>query len=147
MAESTTTRWIKAPPARVYDALVDGPALATWLHPEGTTARLHECDARVGGHLRMEITHAPGPEGTRLFDMVFAQLRPGEAVVWKGAFVSDDPGLAGEMTLIFTLDAQAGGTQVTLRHEGIPAGVSVKDNEEGSASSLANLARFVERGA
>ncbi|MGK3967510.1 SRPBCC domain-containing protein [Sorangium sp. So ce118] len=147
MAESTTTRWIKAPRSRVYSALVDAEAIATWLCPEGATSRLHECVAEVGGHLRMEITHAPGPDGTRLFDLVFAELRPDEAVVWRGAFVSDDPVMGSEMQLTFTLQDEADGTRITLRHEGLPETISVEDNERGSESSLSNLARLVERGA
>lgn len=145
MAESTTTRLIKAPRSRIYNALIDGQALSEWLHPAGTTSRLHECDPKVGGHLRMEITHGPKPEDTRLFDLVFAELRPEEVVVFRGSFVSDDAALASEMQLTFTLKEETGGTRITLHHEGIPEGISVKDNERGSESSLDNLARLVER--
>ncbi|XYH98630.1 SRPBCC domain-containing protein [Sorangium sp. So ce1128] len=146
MGESTTTRFIKAPRSRVYSALVDGQALSTWLCPEGATSRLHECVPEVGGHFRMEITHAPGPDGTRLFDLVFVEMRPDEAVVWRGSFVSDDPVMRSEMQLTFTLEDEADGTRITLRHEGIPESISIEDNERGSASSLSNLARLVERG-
>ncbi len=145
MSESTTTRLIKAPRSRIYNALVDGLALSKWLHPAGTSSKLHECVPKVGGHLRMEITHGPKPEDTRLFDLIFAELRPEEAVVFRGSFVSDDPAMASEMQLIFTLKEEAGGTRITLRHEGIPERISVEDNERGSESSLDNLARLVER--
>jgi hypothetical protein len=37
-----------------------------------------------------------------------------------------------------------GGTLVTVRHEGLPAGISVELNEQGTASSLENLARLIE---
>lgn len=49
MAESTTTRLIKAPRSRIYNALVDGQALSKWLHPAGTSSKLHECVPKVGG--------------------------------------------------------------------------------------------------
>ncbi len=103
MAETTTTRFIKATRSRIYHALIDGQALSEWLHPAGTTSKLYVCDPKVGGHLRMSITHGPGTEGTRLFDLIFAELRPDEAVVFKGSFVSDDPAMASVMQLTFTL--------------------------------------------
>jgi uncharacterized protein YndB with AHSA1/START domain len=145
MAESTTTRLIKAPRSRIYNALVDGQALSKWLHPAGTSSKLHECVPKVGGHLRMEITHGPKPEDTRLFDLVFVEMRPEEAVAFRGSFVSDDPAMAEEMLIAITLKEETGGTRITLRHEGIPEKISVKDNERGSESSLDNLARLVER--
>jgi Activator of Hsp90 ATPase homolog 1-like protein len=52
--------------------------------------------------------------------------------------------LAGEMKLHFILRDAPGGTHVTVRHEGIPARISVEDNERGTASSLENLARLIE---
>lgn len=145
MAESTTTRLIKAPRSRIYSAIVDGQALSKWLHPAGTSSKLHECVPKVGGHLRMEITHGPKPEDTRLFDVIFAEMRPEEVVVFRGSFVSDDPAMSSKMQITITLKEEVDGTRITLRHEGIPGKISVRDNERGSESSLDNLARLVER--
>ncbi len=124
---------------------VYGRSLSRWLCPDGATSKLHECDSKVGGHLRMEITHGPNPEDTRLFDLIFAEMRPDEAVVFRGSFVSEDPAMVGEMKLTFSLKEEVGGTRITLRHEGIPEKISTEDNERGSESSLGNLARLVER--
>jgi uncharacterized protein YndB with AHSA1/START domain len=145
MAESTTTRLIRAPRARVYDAVADVRALARCLQPEGTSARIIGYD-RVSGRLRMEIAHGPRPEDTRRFHLALVETRPDEAVVYGAAFESDDPLLAGEMRLHFTLADAPGGTHVTVRHAGLPAGIRVEDNERGTASSLANLARLLEGG-
>ena len=145
MGESTTTRLIKAPRSRIYNALVDGQALSQWLRPEGTTSKLHECVPEVGGHLRIEITHGLKPEDTRLFDLIFVEMRPKEAVILRGSFVSDDPEMASEMLITIVLKEETGGTRITLRHEGIPERISIEDNECGSESSLDNLARLVER--
>ena len=60
------------------------------------------------------------------------------------AFEGDDPLLAGEMKLHFAVEDAPGGTQITVRHEGIPARVSVQENERGTQSSLRNLARLLE---
>ncbi|WP_018505966.1 SRPBCC family protein [Parafrankia discariae] len=43
-------------------------------------------------------------------------------------------------------DADGGGTDVTVRHEGIPDGVPVADNEAGTRMALAGLAAFLEAG-
>ncbi|MGK3989444.1 SRPBCC domain-containing protein [Sorangium sp. So ce136] len=56
------------------------------------------------------------------------------------------PRSPSEMQLTFTLQDEADGTRITLRHEGLPETISVEDNERGSESSLSNLARLVERG-
>lgn len=52
----------------------------------------------------MEITHAPGPEGTRRFHLAILEKREDEVVVYGAAFESDDPLLAGEMKLHFLLE-------------------------------------------
>ena len=92
----------------------------------------------------MEISHGPGPDDTRRFRLAILERRHDELVVYGAAFETDDPLLAGDMTLHFVLQDAPGGTQVTVRHEGLPARISVKDNERGTASSLDNLARLVE---
>ena len=38
-------------PERVYKAFIDPDAMAKWLPPNGFTGKVHEMDARVGGHL------------------------------------------------------------------------------------------------
>jgi hypothetical protein len=48
------------------------------------------------------------------------------------------------MTMTTTLVDADGGTDVTVLHEGIPAGVSDADNELGTRMALDNLAALVE---
>ncbi len=144
MAESTTTRMIRAPRAKIYATVSDIRALAGCLQPEGASSRILSYD-EAGWRLRMEITHAPGPEGTRRFRLSILETRKDELVVYGAAF-EGDPALAGEMKLHFILKETLGGTEVTVRHEGLPDSISVRDNEEGTAASLANLARLVEGG-
>jgi uncharacterized protein YndB with AHSA1/START domain len=92
----------------------------------------------------MEISHGPTPEATRRFHLAILEMRKDEVVVYRAAFESDDPLLAGEMKIHFVLKDAPGGTQIMVRHEGIPARISVKDNERGTESSLKNLARLIE---
>jgi hypothetical protein len=55
---------------------------------------------------------------------------PGERVVQAVDFVSDDPAYAGTMTIVA---------------EDVPDGISTEDHAAGLASSLANLAAYVEQ--
>jgi hypothetical protein len=48
------------------------------------------------------------------------------------------------MKLHFLLEDAPGGTEVTVRHEGLPERISVEDNEAGTQSSLENVARLLE---
>lgn len=81
----------------------------------------------------MEITHAPGPDGTRPFYLQKLEARPDDLVVYGSALETDDPLLQGEMKLHFLLEDAPGGTKVTVRHEGLPPAISVEDNELGTA--------------
>ena len=76
----------------------------------------------------MEVSHGPRPEDTRRFHLTLLEKRQDEVVVYGAAFESDDPLLAGEMKLHFSLKDAPAGTQITVLHEGIPAGISVKAN-------------------
>ncbi len=59
-------------------------------------------------------------------------------------FETADPELVGEMTITTTLADADGGTDVSIVHEGLPAGVSSADNQTGTRMALANLAALVE---
>src|ERR1700757_541448 len=121
------SRVIAAPPGRVWAALVDPGALMAWLPPGGMTGRFERFDARPGGSYRMVLTYsdasgAPG-KATAESDVVearFVDIVPGERVVQAVDFVSDDPAYAGTMTMTW-------------------------DHAAGLASSLTNLAAYVER--
>ncbi|MFI7494935.1 SRPBCC family protein [Kocuria sp. M4R2S49] len=147
----TASRVIAAPPGRVYAALVDPDALTAWLPPEGMSARFERFAARPGGSYRMVLTYAdasaaPG-KATADSDVVearFVDLVPGARVVQAVDFVSADPAFAGTMTMTWELTRAPGGTRVDLRAEDVPAGISAEDHAAGLASSLANLARWLQ---
>ncbi len=60
-------------------------------------------------------------------------------------FVSDDPAYAGTMTMTWEITPVDDGTRVDVVAEDVPDGVSAADHAEGIASSLDNLAGYVER--
>ena len=141
-----------APPGRVWAALVDPEALLVWLPPAGMTARFERFDARPGGSYRMVLTYsdasgAPG-KATADSDVVearFVDIVPGERVVQAVDFVSDDPAYAGTMTMTWAVTADGAGTRVDIVAEDVPDGISAEDHAAGLASSLTNLAAYVER--
>ena len=60
-------------------------------------------------------------------------------------FEPPHPAGGGAMTLTTTLtDAEGGGTDVLMVHEGLPDAVPAADNETGTRMALENLARLVE---
>jgi uncharacterized protein YndB with AHSA1/START domain len=144
-------RVVAAPPDRVYAALVDPDALLVWLPPDGMSGRFERFDARPGGSYRLVLTYAdasgaPG-KATADSDVVetrFVDMVPGERVVQAVDFVSDDPAYAGTMTMTWEVTAVDGGTRVDVVADDVPDGISAEDHAAGLASSLANLAAYLE---
>ena len=60
-------------------------------------------------------------------------------------FVSEHPTHAGTMTMTWEVSAVDAGTRVNIRADDVPAGISAKDHAAGLASSLANLATYLEQ--
>ncbi|WP_314174860.1 SRPBCC domain-containing protein [Streptomyces winkii] len=146
------SRVIAAQPGRVWDALVDREALTAWLPPAGMTGRFERFDARPGGSFRLVLTYsdasgAPGKatEDSDIVEARFVDVVPGVRVVQAVDFVSDDPAYAGTMTMTWAVTASEAGTRVDIVAEDVPDGVSAEDHAVGLASSLANLAAYVER--
>jgi uncharacterized protein YndB with AHSA1/START domain len=145
------TRHIKAPRAKVYDALIDADAIVRWKVPTGMTAHVHAFDGREGRTFRISLTYdAPTGTGktsasTDTYHGRFVQLLPHERVIEVDEFETADPAMRGEMTITITLsDADDGGTDLVAVHDDVPPGVSTADNEAGWQSAPARLAALVE---
>ena len=146
------SRVIAAPPERVWTALVDPEALRAWLPPSGMIGRFEQFDGRPGGSYQMVLTYsdasgAPG-KATADSDIVearFVDIVPGERVVQAVDFVSDDPAYAGAMIMTWEVTAADAGTRVDIVAEDVPDGISAEDHAAGLASSLTNLAAYLER--
>ena len=124
-----------------------------WLPPAGMRGRALEFDFRAGGRYRIELTYEeaalPGGVGksterTDVSKGTFLELVPDRRIVQSVEFESDDRAFAGEMVITWTLEPAEGGTRVTVTAEHAPAGISAEHHAAGLASSLENLARFVE---
>ena len=145
------SRMIAAPPATVYHALLDQESLEAWLPPNGMRGRIERWEPRPGGGFRMVLTYldpadSPGKtsDATDVVNIEFAALEPPERVVQRAVFESDDPSYAGTMTMTWYLAGAGEGTEVTVTATDVPPGIDQAVHEVGIASSLANLAAYVE---
>ena len=68
----------------------------------------------------------------------FIQLVPPRRIVEAVGFVTTDPSLLGEMTIVVTFKEVAGGTEVTFLCDDLPPGLRPEDNEAGSRLSWSN---------
>jgi uncharacterized protein YndB with AHSA1/START domain len=142
---------IDAPLPRVFAALVDRGALESWLPPGGMTGRFERFDARPGGSYRLALTYADptGAPGKSAADADVVEARyvdivPDDRVVQAVDFVSDDPAFAGAMTMTWSVRSVEGGTRVEITATDVPDGIGADDHAAGMASSLANLAAYLE---
>ena len=144
---------IRADVDTVFSALVDAEALAVWLPPNGMTGRFERFDVRPGGSYRLVLTYEDGSAGSGkatpdsdIVEVRFLDIVPGARVVQAVDFVSDDPAFAGTMTMVWELSAHENGTQVAIRAENVPRGITAEDHQAGLAASLTQLATYLGRG-
>ncbi|MEO7689219.1 MAG: SRPBCC family protein [Sphingomonas sp.] len=145
------SRIIKAPRAKLYAACLDPEMLARWRAPDRMSGVVHSFDAHIGGTYRMSLIYKASKRGagktsndTDSFTGRFVELVPDEKIVESIAFESDDPAYAGTMSLTTSFEEVPGGTNVTMKFDGLPPGIRPEDNETGTRQSLAKLAALVE---
>lgn len=143
-------RHIHAPRSAVYRALLDPSAVARWKFPEGMTCEIHRFEPHEGGAIRISLTYLePSALGktaahTDTYHGRFARLVPDQLVVEVDEFETDDPAMRGEMTITIALADAKGGTDLVATHEGLPPGVTPRDNEAGWNMALDKLTTLLE---
>jgi uncharacterized protein YndB with AHSA1/START domain len=149
--EDRASRVISAAPEHVYAALVNPQALMHWLPPAGMTGKFERFDAHPGGSYRLVLTYTDSSTsrgkttaGTDIVESRFIELVPGMRVVQAVDFVSGDPSYAGTMTMRWELTEVDGGTRVDITAGNVPVGIAAAEHAAGLASSLKNLANFLE---
>jgi uncharacterized protein YndB with AHSA1/START domain len=150
MTTTRVARHLRAPRARVYQALLDPALVQRWMVPDGMTSQVHSFDAREGGTFRISLTYEQATSTgktttqTDTFHGRFVRLVPDTEVVQAVEFETDHPALQGEMTITYALTDADGGTDLDGVHEDLPPGVPPADNELGWSLSLGKLAALVE---
>ena len=142
---------VRSDAARIFAALIDREALEQWLPPAGMTGRFDHFDASPGGSYRLVLSYDDPSEArgkttpdADVAEVRFVEIRPDTRLVQAVDFVSDDPSFAGTMTMTWELRPAGAATLVEVRAQNVPTGISAEDHAAGMASSLANLAAFVE---
>jgi uncharacterized protein YndB with AHSA1/START domain len=148
----SASRVIAAPRERVFAALVDREALTSWLPPDGMSASFERFDPRPGGSYRLVLTYrdaasGPGKSGADadIVEVRYVDIVRDVRVVQAVDFESDDPAFAGTMTMTWAVSGVGSGTRVEITADDVPDGISAEDHAAGLASSLANLADYLER--
>ncbi|SFM13372.1 SRPBCC family protein [Rugamonas rubra] len=134
-------RVLRAPPERVYRALLDADALAKWLPPHGFTCKVHHLEAKVGGTYKMSFTNFTSGN-SHSFGGAYLELVPNQRIVHTDQF--DDPNLPGEMRTTLTLREIFCGTELSIVQEGIPEVIPPEACYLGWQESLLLLAQLVE---
>lgn len=134
-------RVFKAPPERVYKAVLDPAASCKWLPPYGFTCTVHHMDAKVGGTYKMSFTNF-STGSSHSFGGEYLELVPNERIVLTDVF--DGMDMPGEMRTTYTLTKGAFGTEVNIVQEGIPSMIPVEACYLGWQESLMQLAKLVE---
>lgn len=143
-------RLIAASPETLYAAHLDAQAIAAWRPPAGMRAEIYRLDPRQGGGYRMAFVYEDetiaGKSGDNadVFEAVYVELVPNRRIVERVTFESDDAAFAEPMTVTTTFAAESGATRVTSTCENVSPAISEADHQAGIASSLENLARYVE---
>lgn len=131
----------KAPPERVYKAVLDPAANAKWLPPNGFTCTVHHLDAVVGGTYKMSFTNFSTGR-SHSFGGKYLELESGRRIVATDVF--DDANLPGEMRTTYTLTKVPVGADVVIVQENIPAVIPPEACYLGWQESLDQLAKLVE---
>lgn len=145
------SRTIRASPAVLYRAFADRRAMESWLPPTGMTGRVERFDFREGGSYRMRLTYVGEDTGegkssddSDEVEARFVRLVENRRIEQAVTFESDDPRFSGVMTVLWTFVPAGPGTEVTVRCENVPEGISADDHAAGLRSTLENLAKFAE---
>lgn len=144
-------RVVRADAARVFAALVDREALERWLPPAGMSGTFEHFDPRPGGSYRMTLSYddpragaGKATDGTDVVQVRFVEIRPHALVIQEVDFVSDDPAFSGTMTMAWRVEPLEEGARVEVTATDVPVGIPAADHATGMASSLENLAAYVE---
>jgi uncharacterized protein YndB with AHSA1/START domain len=134
-------RVLRAKPERVYKAFINADAMAKWLPPNGFTGKVHEIDARVGGHYKMSFTNF-STGNSHLFGGEYVELVENERIRYTDKF--DDPNLPGEMETTIDIKVVSVGVELNIVQTGIPEIIPVEACYLGWQESLKLLTLLVE---
>lgn len=131
-------RVFEAAPEDVFDAWFEREQWQAWIGPEGCQCDVPVLEPKVGGRYRILMHLKDGREIP--VEGVFQTVdRPRTLVfTWGWALCG------GSTTVRLTFKSVAGGTELTLTHEGLPTPEDHEGHGKGWNSALNKLARYVK---
>lgn len=139
----TINRMLGAPRERVWDAFTHPSLFSQWWGADGTTNLDVGIDANVGGRYayRMHLpADAQRPGGDVGVSGEFTDIDPYRVLAYTHQRAGED--LVSQVTVELE-DRPEGGTEVSIRHEGVP-NIDFADYEAGWEASLDRLERVVD---
>lgn len=141
MEDIVIIRPLSEPRQKVWKALTVPDLLKQWWTPKGFTTPFSRIDLRVGGSFLVSMR---SPEGKDIWRTgVYREIIEPERIVYTDSFSDPDGnpvpasyyGMSEDLPLearvAITLTEAEGGTNLTLRHSGIPAGVMKDMTKDG----------------
>lgn len=138
---------------RVWKAWTDPELIAQWWGPADFTAPVIRVELREGGRYLYAMR---SPEGQDFWNTgVYREIAPMERLVFTDSFADAEGNVVPastygmsadwprELLVTVTFEEHGGGTKVTLREAGIPAGETLDMAEAGWNESLDRLARVL----
>ena len=133
-------RVIPGPITKVFDAWLVREEWQAWIGPEGMQCEVPEMEPRVGGRYRILMRMSDGR--TLPVAGVFKAIERPTRVAFTWGWESD-PDRQSLVTV--TLAPTAGGTELTLRQEGLGTVQNRDDHGRGWGSALNKLERYLAR--
>lgn len=145
-AEKTSleiSRFINAPPARVYKAWTDPVELQRWFGPENVRTINFAAEVRVGGKYCWSLVNQDGEEMSCRGE--YRELQPGKKIVFTWKWDDDEAWEGRNSVVTIELSDRDGGTEVKLTHEQLPSEASRDRHNEGWNNVLDRLEKFVSK--
>ncbi|HTD81720.1 MAG TPA: SRPBCC domain-containing protein [Thermoplasmata archaeon] len=152
--ELAITRILHAPVGRVWKAWTVPEEMKKWWGPKEFTTPFCTIDLRVGGLFRYCMR---APDGKEFWGRgIYNEIIPNRRLVVTDSFTDETGkvvpathyGMSSEtpleMLVTVTFEEVPGGTKLTLRHVGIPAGPDSEGANTGWSQSFDKLAELVE---
>jgi glutathione S-transferase len=137
----TLTRHFNKPPARVFAAFTEKPAIQGWYGPEGHTVPHCDVDARVGGKYRFEF-HSPAGS-VHVVSGEFREVKASEKLVFTWGWLNG-AGRGPETLVTVTFAEKDGGTDLTMVHSNF-ATIEARDaHTHGWTSSMESLGKMLD---
>jgi uncharacterized protein YndB with AHSA1/START domain len=148
--ELVITRVFDAPRELVWQAWTDPEHMKRWWGPQHFTAPACKIDLRVGGHYHFCMR---SPEGQEFWNTgVYREVVAPSRLVYTSNFADEKGNIVpashyhlpgewpAEMVVTVTLEEHEGKTTMTMRQQGVPAGVMSEMTSMGWNGSFDKLA-------